>query len=274
MKPRRIAIAVAPVGRQVPEGIVNPVTPDAVAEETIACWRAGASLVHLHVRDEHGEQTEDLSCFRRTLDLIRKESDIVLQVSTGGLSTLSLEQRCVGLNDPRVESASLNMGSVNFGETVYINTLPDIRYWAGRMKETGVVPEMEIFEGGMINNAKILVDEGVLGPPLNFGFALGFRGALPAEARNVAFLKSILPAGAHWGVMHDGMDDFTLHAAAIGLGASAVRCGFEDGVCSAPGKPVRRNVELVEHLAALIRQMGHEVAGCSQTRQVLGNAGS
>ncbi len=128
IKNRKIIVAVAPVGKDLETPSMNPLTPEEVAREVIDCTRAGASFVHLHVRDDNGNQTEELTHFSRTLDLIRKESDIIIQGSTGGLSELSLQERCVALNDRRVEVASLNMGSVNFGEDVYINRLPDIRF--------------------------------------------------------------------------------------------------------------------------------------------------
>ena len=169
---------------------INPLTPEEVAGEVVDCARAGASMVHLHVRDSQGEQTEDITDFSRTLDLVRDSSDIIIQGSTGGLSELSLEERCVALNDPRVEVASLNMGSVNFSEDVYINRLPDIRYWARRMKETNVIPELEIFEAGMLTAVTKLLEERVLKPPYAFGFCLGFRWALPADANSLFFLKS------------------------------------------------------------------------------------
>lgn len=267
---QKIIVTVAPVGKQIPEGILNPATPQEVASATIDCWRAGASMVHLHVRDNRGQQTEDLACFSQTVDLIRETSDILLQVSTGGLSSLSLEERCVGLNDPRVEMASLNMGSVNFDDSVYINTLPDIRYWAQRMRETNTLPEMEIFEPGMINNAKILIEEGVLRPPFIFGFALGFRGALPAQVENIPFLKNLLPADSHWGLAHEGMDNLTCLAGALAHGASAVRCGYEDGVCWAPGQAATTNAQLVEKLVSLVDLMGMDVASPAEAREILG----
>src|SRR5512134_2420782 len=130
---RKVIVAVAPVGRSVELPSLNPLTPEEVANQVTGCAKAGASMVHLHVRDKEGKQTEKLEEFSKTLDLIRQKSDIVIQGSTGGLSTLTLEERCVSLNDPKVEVASLNMGSVNFGEDVYINRMPDIRYWARRM---------------------------------------------------------------------------------------------------------------------------------------------
>ena len=108
-KARKIIVAVAPVGREINPPSVNPLTPEDVASEVIACAESGASMVHLHVRDRKGNQTEDISNFSKTLDFIRKSSDIIIQGSTGGLTDLSLEERCVALNDPRVEVASLNM---------------------------------------------------------------------------------------------------------------------------------------------------------------------
>ncbi|MEJ2474177.1 MAG: 3-keto-5-aminohexanoate cleavage protein, partial [Desulfobacterales bacterium] len=147
---RRIVVAVAPVGKGDPPPAGNPLSSEEVARTAIDCTRAGAAMIHLHVRDQAGSQTADLKAFAQTLDMIRESCDIVIQGSTGGISDLTLEERCVALDDPRVEVASLNMGSVNFEETVYINSLPDIRYWASRMQSANVIPELEIFEAGML----------------------------------------------------------------------------------------------------------------------------
>jgi len=264
---RKILVTVAPVGTNLPEDVKNPLSPEQVAEETIACAKAGAGMVHLHGRDSEGNQTADTTEFSKTLTLIREKSDIIIQGSTGGVSGLSLEERCTALNDPRVEVASLNMGSANFGEGVYVNTLPDIRYWAGRMRETDVIPELEIFEAGMVNNVKLLYDEGVLHEPLIYNFCLGIKGALPASADNVHFLKSIIPSGAPWGVMHHSMSDLSLLAAAVGMGASFVRVGFEDSIYLSPGKVAEKNVNLVENVVSLIRQMGMEIATPAEARK-------
>jgi len=270
IKNRKIIVAVAPVGKDIEPPSINPLTPEEVAREVIDCTRAGASFVHLHVRDDKGNQTEDLSQFSRTLDLIRESSDIILQGSTGGLSALSLEERCVALNDPRVEVASLNMGSVNFSEDVYINRLPDIRYWARRMEETNVIPELEIFEAGMLTAVTKLLEEKVLKPPLAFGFCLGFHWALPADPNSLFFLKSSLTGRAPWGVVHESMQDFSLLATAIGMGAAAIRVGFEDSVFYTPGKAAATNVELVEKIVSLIHQIGYEVASPAEARKLLG----
>ena len=270
IKNRKIIVAVAPVGKDIKPPSINPLTPQDVSREVIECTRAGASFVHLHVRDDKGNQTEDLSQFSRTLDLIRESSDIIIQGSTGGLSELSLEERCVALNDPRVEVASLNMGSVNFSEDVYINRLPDIRYWARRMAETNVIPELEIFEAGMLTAVTKLLQEKVLKPPLAFGFCLGFDWALPANPTSLFFLKSSLPENAAWGVVHESMQDFSLLATAIGMGAAAIRVGFEDSVYYAPGRAAATNVELVEKIVSLIHQIGYDVATPGEARKLLG----
>jgi 3-keto-5-aminohexanoate cleavage enzyme len=269
-KSKRILVAVAPVGRSVEPPSQNPLTPEQVAEQVVECAKAGASMVHLHVRDKEGKQTEKLEEFSKTLDLIRQKSDIVIQGSTGGLSTLTLEERCVSLNDPRVQVASLNMGSVNFGEDVYINRMPDIRYWAGRMEETKIVPELEVFDIGMMPAVRQLVQEGVLKPPCRFNFCLGFHWALPADPRSLFFMTSLLKEGEEWGMLHDGMTDLSLLATAVGMGARSVRVGFEDSVFYAPGKVAKTNPDLVEKAVSLIRQMGYEPASPKEAREMLG----
>ena len=269
-KPRKIVVAVAPTGKKIEPPSVNPLLPEDVAGEVVACTKAGAGMVHLHVRNRAGEQTEDLTVFTKTLDLIRHSSDIVIQGSTGGLTDLTLEQRCVALNDPRVEVASLNMGSINFGEDVYVNRLPDIRYWAGRMAEARVAPELEIFAAGMLPAYMKLVEEGVLKRPYSIGFCLGVRWALPANAETLFFMKTMLPEkDVPWGVIHAGMHDFAMLATAIGMGATAVRVGFEDSIFFAPGQAAHTNAELVERVVALIHQIGYEVATCEEAREIL-----
>ena len=161
------------------------------------------------------------------------------------------------------------MGSVNFDDGVYVNTLPDIRYWAGRMREEGVRPELEIFEGGMIHNVALLGEEGVLTPPFSYGLALGFRGALPATPQALTFLSGLLPAGAGWGIVHHGMRDLSLLAMAGAMGAALLRVGFEDSIHYAPGRTAQTNTELVERLVALVEAMGREIATPAEAREML-----
>ena len=268
--PEKIIIGVAPVahkGTKMPPEIKNPLSAEEIAEDVIGCARAGASFVHIHVRNPQGDQIQDLSYFSKTIDLIRKETDIVINGSTGGVSDLSLEARCVSVKEPRTEIASLNMGSVNFGEGVYINTIPDIRFWIGEIAKNRVVPELEIFDFSMLTTIEQLVAEGLLKPPLNYNFSLGFHSALPADPALLAQLVSRLPAGAHWGLIHEGMRDLKLMAAALGMGASAVRVGYEDGFL--PGTPMS-NTMLVQKAAELVKSLGFGIATPAEARKLFG----
>lgn len=272
---RKIIVTVAPVchvGKKIPAPCKNPLTPEEITEDVLNCAKAGACMVHLHTRDLKGEQTFDLDVFRSTIDMIHHDADIIIQGSTGGLSTLSLEERCVCLNVPEVEIASLNMGSVNFGESVYINTLPDIRYWAARMKESNVIPEMELFDLSMVETCTKLADEGVLSRPLHYNFCVG-KGTssnLSATGRNLYFLSQLGETGSSWGINHDQMPDFSMLACAIGMGANAVRVGFEDSFTYAEGKYAHTNAELVERLVEMIHAIGCEVATPQEARLMLG----
>jgi 3-keto-5-aminohexanoate cleavage enzyme len=272
---RKIIITVAPVchvEKPVPEGAFNPVTPEDIARDVTDCANAGAGMVHLHTREESGEQTSDLRVFSKTLDLISAASGIIIQGSTGGLADLSLEEKCVCLDEPRVEVASLNMGSVNFGEKVYINKLSDIRYYSGRMRKNKIVPELENFDLSMVETCARMADEGVLDRPMHYNFCLGPGGAsnLAANSRNIYYMQSLTEPGSHWGLTHDGMKDFSMLLTALSMGASVVRVGFEDSFCYAPGEIAGSNAELVEKLASLVREMGLEPAGPSEARELLG----
>ena len=271
---RKIIVTVAPVchvGKPIPEGCKNPLTPEEITEDVLNCYRAGARQVHLHTRDLKRHPTFELDVFSQTIHAIREHSDMIIQGSTGGLSDLSLADRCVSLNVPEVEIASLNMGSVNFGETVYINTMPDLRYWAKRQQEANVVPEMELFDLSHVECCTRLADEGVIRRPLHYNFCGGPGGSsnLSATGRNLALLCALTEPGTSWGINHDSMKDFSILACAIGMGANAVRVGFEDSFYYAEGKLARTNAELVERLVTLIRAMGCEPATPAEAREML-----
>jgi 3-keto-5-aminohexanoate cleavage enzyme len=274
---RKVIITVAPVchvGKKIPSGSKNPLSPKEIADDVVNCARAGAGMVHLHVRDETGEQTFDLDVFKKTLDSITAKSDIIIQGSTGGLANLTLEERCVCLDDSRVEVASLNMGSVNFGESVYINTLPDIRFWTKKMKEKRVLPEMELFDLSMVETCSKLANEGVLERPMHYNFCLGqgAASALSATPQNLGYMKSLIETGSHWGLNHDSMPDLSMLACAFSMGASVVRVGFEDSFYYASDKTATTNAVLVEKLACLIESIGLEIATPKEAREMLGIA--
>ena len=271
---RKIIVTVAPVchvGKEIPAECKNPLTPEEITEDVVNCYKAGACQVHLHTRDLNGNPTFELDVFQKTINMIREKTDMIIQGSTGGLSSLSLEQRCVSLNVPEVEIASLNMGSVNFGETVYVNTNPDLRYWAKRQREANVVPEMELFDLSHVECCSRLADEGVIKRPLHYNYCVGPGASsnLSATGKNLALLNMLAEPGTLWGINHDSMKDFSILACAIGMGANAVRVGFEDSFYYAPGKRAHTNAELVERLVELIRLMGCEPATPSEAREML-----
>lgn len=272
----RVIVAVAPVahaGTWLPAGCVNPVTPESIADEVRRCVDAGASVVHLHVRDRAGAIVADNRVFAETLDRIFATTDVVVNGSTGGASALTREERCTALTDHRVEVASLNMGSSNFGSGVYVNTVEDIAYWADRMRRAGVVPELELFATSMIATARVLAEAGVLADPLHFNVCLGFPGATPADPRYLAHFASLMDPGERWGFLNEGMIDLRLCAAAIGMGASLTRVGFEDGGYLRADRPARSNAELVTQLVTLVRAVGAEPASVAEARRMLGTRG-
>lgn len=269
----KILLSLAPVaheGTEIPSGVKNPVTPAEIADEVIACARLGAGMVHLHVRNGRGKQTADLKWFTQTIDLIRAETNIVIQGSTGGVADLSLEQRCVSLTETRVEVASLNMGSANLRDGVYVNTLPDIRYWAKRMQDTGVVPEMEIFDLSMIGSVSRLRDEGLASPPFSFNFCLGFENAIQSVPDHLFALKNALPPNSHWGLIHEDMEDFRLLATAAGMGAKILRVGFEDSFHYRKGRLAPSNQVLVAELFELLHKLDFEPMCPAEARNLLG----
>jgi 3-keto-5-aminohexanoate cleavage enzyme len=270
---RRVVISVAPVGGKPSDG-GGPFTPGEVAEDTIACAEAGAGIVHLHVRDEKGETSSSLDAFNETIRRIRGECDIVIQGSTGGAGEMSAAERCVALDAEEVEMASLNMGSTNFFDTVYVNSPDDIRYWSSAMKERGITPELEIFSLDMIHAAEPLLEQSLLSPPLRYSACLGIPGAMPADPRYLCFFSSMMRDNDYWGLMHHGMKDFSLLLHAAGLGASWLRVGFEDSRIYAGEKTARDNRELVAELREVLERAGYEVVPPREVRSALALPGA
>lgn len=243
-------------------------SPEGVAAEVVRAANAGANLVHLHVWDERGQPTTNLTAFRRTLDLIRAQCDIVIEGSTGGVNTLTPAERSVSL-DTDIEMASLNPGSVNYDKGVYVNSPEDITYWGETMHGRGIKPDIAIFEVGMIANALTLAERGWLDPPYVFGFVLGQTGSMPASPRNLLFLSESIPPGSAWGVVGHGGHDLRMSALALNMGGH-VRAGFEDNPYYRPGERATSNAQLIERLVRLAREVGREPATPTEVRQLLG----
>ena len=264
----KLIICVAPVGMW-GKGRNNPISPEELAEETYQCYLKGASIVHLHVRDEEGVQTEDIKVFNQTVKLLKQKCDIIIQGSTGGLSPLTPEQRCVALNVEGVEVATLNMGSVNFFDGVYINSFDDIEYWAKKMKDKRIKPELCIFEAGMISNVDRLLNKRLLEPTLYYNFSLGFPGAMPASIKNLMLLIELIPKDSPWLYVEHGMKNYLSIARVISLGGH-IRVGFEDSIYLDNTTTAVNNIELVEKAAHLSKEMGRKIANANEAREILG----
>jgi 3-keto-5-aminohexanoate cleavage enzyme len=178
----KLIITVAPTG-SVPTKEANPhlpVQPEEIAETARLCREAGASIVHVHARAAAGRPTLDPAVFSHIHSLVAAQTDLIVQISTGGRAGVEPEARAAAVRLLRPEMASLTTGSTNFPDQVYANSFATIEHLASAMLEAGTKPEMEIFEPGMIANALALADRALVLPPLHFDFVLGSRGSMPA----------------------------------------------------------------------------------------------
>lgn len=264
---RKISIAVAPTGGW-GAGNNNPLTSSQIAEEVIGCVQAGASIVHMHSRDSSGSLTAGLEEFNATVEQITGAVDIILEASTGGLSDLSTAERVLPVSNPFAELGSLNIGSLNFGDQVYKNSLPDIRYWIAQMKEAGVKPSVEIFDTGHLETALNLIHEGLLVEPCNFSFIFNVQWGMRYDMSLLRYLVSRLPQSSCWGVIFVGSRDFSAHLEAAAAGASILRVGFEDSV-ACDGTIAVNNVALVAALKSALEQAGYDILSTEDTRSIL-----
>lgn len=247
-----------------------PVSPELLARDAAECEAAGASIYHLHVRDEDALPTMAPERFRAARAAIEDASDVVVQFTTGGAVTDPEEARLAPL-DLRPEMATLTTGTVNFGDGVFFNSIPFVRRLYERMLERGVLPEYEVFEPGMIETAVRLRDELGARHHAHFDFVLGVPGALPAWDDALPFLTARLPAGATWSATGIGRSHLAVAEQTIALGGH-VRTGFEDVVYFAKGERARSNAQLVERVAAMARAAGRTVATPEEAREMLGLA--
>jgi 3-keto-5-aminohexanoate cleavage enzyme len=265
-----LMIMVAPsIPAEVARGLPGlDVSPEGIADEVERAWNAGASIVHLHVWDEHGQPSSDPTVFQRTVDLIYARCDIIVEGSTGGTHDSSIEGRSVALQTT-VEMATLNTGTVNWGDTVYRNSPDDIAYWAQEMQRRGIKPDLAAFEIGMVANSLDLVARGWVEPPLFYTFILGQPGVMPATPRNLLCLSEALPPRAIWSAAGHGGHDLRVAAMAITMGGHA-RVGFEDNPYYRPGEPARSNAQLVERVVRIARDVGRRVVSPDEARAMLG----
>ncbi|HYZ89213.1 MAG TPA: 3-keto-5-aminohexanoate cleavage protein [Myxococcales bacterium] len=244
-----------------------PITADELAAEAERCAAKGASVIHLHVRKDDGTPTQDRALFDKAIRAIRARCDVIVQTSTGGAVGMTAEERAQPL-DCNPEMATLNAGSLNFGDDVFLNPFPMVREFARRMRERGIVPELECYDTGHVESCVQLAKEGVIDLPAHFDFVLGVRGGLSASEENLRFLLTKLPDGCSFSVAGIGRHQLPMAELSLRLGGHA-RCGLEDNVYLSKGTLAKGSYELVARLAEMARSAGRAVATPAQARQLL-----
>ena len=265
---RKIVLALAPTGGWgTAHG--NPVEPERISDDVLACAELGVSWVHLHSRDVKGNLSADPAAYLRTCSLIRAGSDIIIEASTGGLSDLSAADRARTLEAKEAEFASFNMGSLNFGDKVYRNSVPDIRYWLSAIEAAGKRPNLEIFDTGNLATAKALIAEGLLASPLSWNFIFNAQWGMPWHPPLLSVLRGMIGPGDRWGGVFFGYPDFSMHVETILLGATFTRVGFEDSRFVS-GKELKNNAEIVREFRRAMDAMGVELATPAEARIIMG----
>jgi len=268
----KLIITVAPTG-SLPRKRDNPyvpVTPDEIAETAYRCEQAGASVVHVHCRDQNENPTSDYQTFKEAVERIRKRTHLIIMVSTSGIAASSDEERAQPLKtDP--EMASLTTGSLNFAgrkpSVVYVNTWETISYLARQMLERNIKPELEAFDMGFIPQGIRLIKQGLVKEPPHFQLVMGVDGGIPASPENLIHMRNQLPHNATFVVAGVSKWQSPMAAMAILIGGH-VRVGLEDNLLIARDK-LARNEELVTQVRHLAEQLNREVATPDEARRIL-----
>ncbi|MCB2298941.1 3-keto-5-aminohexanoate cleavage enzyme [Clostridium tagluense] len=250
-----------------------PYTVEEIAVEAEKAYRAGASIIHLHVRKDDGTPTQDRERFKACMEAIKERCpDVIVQPSTGGAVGMSNVERLQPV-DLKPEMATLDAGTCNFGgDDVFVNTENTIKEFGQKMMELSVKPEIEVFDKGMIDMAIRLQKKGFIKTPMHFNFVMGVNGGISATPRDLVFMAGSIPAGSTYTVSGIGRSEFQMAAMAIVMGGH-VRVGFEDNVYIEKGIPAKSNAELVERVVRLAKELGREIATPKEAREILGLQG-
>lgn len=265
-----------PVSREMTPHV--PTTAEEITEETVLCWEAGASIVHLHAKAPGtGKPAPDPNpLLRRYVEMIQDRCDIITNVTTGGGRRASdealdimIEERCtLGM-----EMMSMNMGTINLWTPpyrgVFMNDVPRIKRWAGYMMDQGIKPELEVYDTGMINTAKMLAEEGVFETPVHIQFVMIGRTGFSATPKMLQYCVDELPPGWTWSVCALGRNELPMGAVAMTMGGH-VRVGMEDNIFLSRGVLLESNALLVERVKTIAEALNIEVAKPDEARKMLG----
>ncbi len=253
----------------------NPNVPYTVREigiEAEKAFLAGASIIHLHVREDDGTPTQDIKRFQACVDEIKNRCpDVIVQPSTGGAIGMSNEERLQPIfMDPPPEMATLDCGTMNFGgDEIFVNTENTIVHFAQEMNSRGIKPELECFDKGMIDMALRLNNKGYIKNPMHFNFMLGVIGGITATPRDLVFMINSIPKNSTFIVCAIGRHEFPMVTLSIVMGGHA-RVGFEDNVYLSKGVLAKSNSELVEKVVRISKEIGRDIASPYQARKILG----
>jgi len=283
-----VSCAVTGGGDTVGKHPAIPVTPAQIAQSAIEAAGAGAAIVHIHVRDPAtGKPSLDGALYREVATRIRDSgSDVIINLTTGpgaryipgdddptvgaaGSTVKPPDFRTQHIAELRPEICSLDVGTFNFGEHVFMNTPAHLRKMAANIKAAGVKPELEVFDSGQIRLATHLIESGLIAPPPLFQICLGIAWAAPATPEAMMFLRDLLPPGALWASFGIGPAQFPMVAQAVLLGGH-VRVGLEDNLYLEKGVFAPTNASLVEKAARIITLLGASLASPDEARAMLG----
>jgi len=265
----KLIITVALTGN-VPTKEMNPnvpMTPEEIAVDVKRCAEAGSCLFHVHARDSQEKPTLDIMMFKKIVKKIKNRTpEVIIQLSTGARAGKDWDDRT---NPVKLlpEMASFTTGSNNLPRIVYENSPQFIEHLSSVFKETGVKPEIEVFETGMISNALYLQKKGLIDSPFHFNFVLGVPGSMAASVKNMVFLSESIPAGSTWTVTGIGKAQIPLATAAIVMGGH-VRIGLEDNLKMPDGSQAT-NPKLVDKIVTIAKEIGREIASPDEARSIL-----
>jgi 3-keto-5-aminohexanoate cleavage enzyme len=258
-----------------------PEQPREIIQQAIACWRAGAAIVHIHARDTKGRSTADPAVFEEIVDGIKAQSNLVICLSTGGAAKITLEERIGMVPALKPELASFNIGSTMTGRYEFksskwlsdftlCQSYAELELIARTMLKAGTKPEIEIYDPGMINNALLLQKIGAIAEPMHFSFVMGIPGQINAPTpRQLLYLSETIPPGSTWQAIGIGVHQFPMITMAMVLGGH-VRVGMEDNLYITKGVMVENNAQLVAKTVRIATEIGRPMATPDETRKTLG----
>ena len=247
-----------------------PITPEEIAQSAIDAWRAGASILHVHVRDlQTGLGTQDVVLFKEVLDRIRSETDAIVSLTTSGIPgrNLPMEERLKAL-DLKPEMVSFDAGSINLGDKVFINPPEFLATLAKELTNRGIRPEIGVFEIGNVYDCVRLVEKGLLASPLFIQFVLNSKGGMPANVKSLLHLYEIIPPGTNWAVVESSVGFLPLAIHAIAMGGH-VRVGLEECIYYSEGRLAKSNAEQVERIVRMAQACGRDLATPAEARRIL-----